>query len=86
MHRILFLPDIRPDIQLGNLVSGRIPDLKKGRIPDFKKRPDIWCIPMEKKVFPNMKTDFLAPALQYFLAVLMRRQLGFFLNDLFVVG
>jgi hypothetical protein len=37
MHRILFLPDIR----LGILVSGRIPDIKKGRII----RPDIRCIP-----------------------------------------
>jgi hypothetical protein len=32
------LPDIRPDIRLTNLVSGRIPDIKKGRII----RPDIW--------------------------------------------
>jgi hypothetical protein len=36
MHRILFLPDIRypalPDIRHDNLVSGRIPDIKKGRI------------------------------------------------------
>jgi hypothetical protein len=31
------LPDIRPDIRLGNLVSGRIPDIKKGPII----RPDI---------------------------------------------
>jgi hypothetical protein len=35
------LPDIRPDIRQGNLVSGRIPDIKKGRII----RPDIQYIP-----------------------------------------
>jgi hypothetical protein len=31
------MPDIRPDIRHNNLVSGRIPDIKKGRII----RPDI---------------------------------------------
>jgi hypothetical protein len=49
MHRILILPDIRypalpdirPDIRQGNLVPGRIPEIKKGRII----RPDIRCIP-----------------------------------------
>jgi hypothetical protein len=35
------LLDIRLDIQHDNLVSGRIPDIKKGRII----RPDIRCIP-----------------------------------------
>jgi hypothetical protein len=39
--RYLALPDIRPDIRQFNLVSGRIPDIKKGRII----RPDIRCIP-----------------------------------------
>jgi hypothetical protein len=37
------LPDIRPDIRQGNLVSGRIPDIKKGQII----RPDIRCIPIK---------------------------------------
>jgi hypothetical protein len=43
MHRILFLPDIRPagypaDPKAGNRISGQISG--KGRIPDI--RPDTW--------------------------------------------
>jgi hypothetical protein len=32
-----------PDIRQGNLVSGRIPDIKKKA--GLSCRPDIWCIP-----------------------------------------
>jgi hypothetical protein len=38
------LPDIRPDIWQGNLVSGWIPDIEKGRIirPDIRRIPNYF--------------------------------------------
>jgi hypothetical protein len=41
-----------PDIQQGNQVSGRIPDIKKGRIirPDIRLA-NIRCIPKKKQQY-----------------------------------
>jgi hypothetical protein len=62
MHRILFLPDIRPagypaNQKAGYRISGRISG--KGWIPDI--RPDTW---LDNYIFGKISNKFIKPALK----------------------
>jgi hypothetical protein len=60
MHRILILPDIRPDIWQGNLLSGRVPDSKKGRcIPTYKYRYGTGTLNQNAKNYPPLLLNFM---------------------------